>query len=95
MEVITVVKKFKYLWDNFSYEINTDLGDLHEAAVLKLDCSKAQNLLKWRPVWNLDKALEITARWYKEYYENGLILTANDLEEYIDFAKKKTLIWAV
>jgi CDP-glucose 4,6-dehydratase len=37
----------------------------HEAAVLKLDCSKARARLGWRPLLDLDRALELTVDWYK------------------------------
>jgi len=40
-----------------------------EANYLKLDCSKAQTLLGWRPNWNLEQALEKTVTWYKSYFD--------------------------
>jgi CDP-glucose 4,6-dehydratase len=42
-----VVKNVKKYWDKIDYEINCDLQGLHEANLLKLDCSKAHILLKW------------------------------------------------
>jgi CDP-glucose 4,6-dehydratase len=38
----------------------------HEAAYLKLDCSKARGRLSWRPLIGLDQALDLTVDWYKE-----------------------------
>jgi CDP-glucose 4,6-dehydratase len=44
----------------------TDTGEHpHEAAYLKLDCSKAVQQLGWRPLIDLNRALELTAAWYK------------------------------
>lgn len=37
---------------------------VHEAGVLTLDCSKANHILGWRPVWNLDRSLDETLEWY-------------------------------
>ncbi|MGE5548185.1 MAG: CDP-glucose 4,6-dehydratase [Solirubrobacterales bacterium] len=37
----------------------------HEAAFLKLDCSKARARLGWRPVWGLDEGLARVAEWYR------------------------------
>lgn len=37
----------------------------HEAHFLKLDCTKAQALLPWRPRWRLDRALQETVAWYR------------------------------
>ncbi|WP_040212826.1 CDP-glucose 4,6-dehydratase [Clostridium polynesiense] len=39
----------------------------HETKVLRLDISKARNKLNWRPKWSLEKALENTVKWYKNY----------------------------
>ncbi len=37
----------------------------HEAAYLKLDCAKAAARLGWRPLIDLDDALELTVEWYR------------------------------
>jgi CDP-glucose 4,6-dehydratase len=36
-----------------------------------------------------DTTFEKTVKWYKSYYENEIILTAQDLEDYIKDAKEK------
>lgn len=92
--VKTVVEEFKRRWDKFSYEIDVNSEKLHEAGLLKLDCSKAHTLLNWRPVWNFGKAMDMTVVWYKEYYENGTVLSAKQLEEYTKTATIKNIIWA-
>ena len=38
-------------------------GGPHEANFLKLDCSKIKNRLKWKPVWNVEKAMEKIVEW--------------------------------
>jgi CDP-glucose 4,6-dehydratase len=38
-----------------------------EARILKLDSTKAQNLLPWRPRTTLDDGLRLTAQWYRGY----------------------------
>jgi CDP-glucose 4,6-dehydratase len=43
---------------------------LHEAKFLKLDISKAANRLKWHPLWNVNRALQESAIWYKSFREN-------------------------
>ena len=40
----------------------------HEAHYLKLDCSMAKTLLKWKPLWGLDHALDETVKWYKSWH---------------------------
>jgi len=50
-------------------------GGPHEAAILKLDCSKLKNLFDWNPHWNLDKAIEKVVEWSKCWIKNGDIKT--------------------
>lgn len=91
-EVVLNVKKH---WNKIDYEINKDLNQLHEANLLKLDCSKAHILLKWKDVWDSETTFEKTVKWYKAYYEkNKKVLTQNDLESYINDAKAKNIEWA-
>jgi len=82
-------------WDKIDYEINRDLHQLHEANLLKLDCSKAHIRLKWKDVWDSETAFEKTVLWYKNFYENQSIDTMNDLKQYIADAKKKNLEWSI
>jgi len=90
-----VVKNVKKHWDKIDYEINRDPNQLHEANLLKLDCSKAHILLKWKDVWDSETTFLKTVKWYKAYYEeNKNILTKSDLESYIVDAKAKNIEWA-
>lgn len=42
-------------------------GGPHEANFLKLDCSKLKNTFGWKPVWNVDKAIEMIVDWTIAY----------------------------
>jgi CDP-glucose 4,6-dehydratase len=91
-----VVKNIKKYWDKIDYEISEDPEQLHEANLLKLDCSKAHIKLKWKDVWDSNTTFEKTVKWYKAYYEeNEKILTQNDLESYIVDAKAKKIEWTI
>ena len=91
-----VVKNVNKHWDKIDYEVNRDPNQLHEANLLKLDCSKAHILLKWKDVWDSSITFEKTVKWYKSYYEEDKnILTKNDLESYITSAKVKKIEWAM
>lgn len=39
----------------------------HEASQLKLDCSKSKGMLDWSPIWELERAVEETTKWYKNW----------------------------
>lgn len=48
----------------------------HETRYLMLDCSKAKTLLKWRPIWGVERALDETIQWYKAWHKQ------NDMYEF-------------
>jgi CDP-glucose 4,6-dehydratase len=35
-----------------------------------LSAEKARRILSWKPLYNLDEALALTIKWYKEFFEN-------------------------
>lgn len=51
---------------NAKWEINHNL-QLHEASLLKLDSSKAKNLLGWQPRWSLDESLNKIVEWQNQF----------------------------
>lgn len=72
----------------------------HEAALLKLDCSKAKALLKWRPVYDIYRAVEETIRWYKDFYDAGgkgnmCEMTIDQIKGYIEHAREKGIEWSI
>lgn len=54
----------KYWGENVQWE-NQFVGGPHEANFLKLDCSKIKSVLKWKPNWNIEKAIEKTVEFAK------------------------------
>ena len=90
-----VVKKIKGYWHKLEYEIQQDENQLHEATLLKLDCSKAHQLLNWHNVWDSETTFKRTVEWYKNFYENININTEEDLKKYVNDAKEKEVSWAV
>ncbi|RKE26294.1 CDP-glucose 4,6-dehydratase [Paraburkholderia sp. BL23I1N1] len=43
----------------------------HEATYLKLDCSKAKNLLGWSPRWTLSEAIDHIVEWHQAFLRNA------------------------
>ena len=93
ISVEEVVKHVKQYWNKIDYEVNQDINEPHEANLLKLDCSKAHTVLKWKNVWESNTTFKKTVNWYKSYYEENNILTFDDLESYISDAKRKNIKW--
>ena len=63
-------KTVSWILERYSYYAGKPLNiivqgeeHLHEAHYLKLDSSKARLILGWKPVWNVEKAVEMTALW--------------------------------
>lgn len=57
---------------------------LHEAACLKLDCSKAKSLLGWSPKLDLTTTLEWIVEWYRAYlqYKNMRLVTEAEISRF-------------
>lgn len=88
------IRSKKY-WGKLNYSHDGNNNGLHEAGLLMLDCSKANCLLKWRPVWNLEKTLETTFLWYKKYYEDKELMTVSDITCYVSDATKQNQVWTI
>ena len=56
----------------------------HEASLLKLDCSKANQLLKWQPHWNLEQAIEKICEWQSAFGKqvNMKVLSQDQIKAY-------------
>jgi len=62
-----IVNTMQKLWgEGASYSI-TDAPQPHEATFLKLDCSRARDLLQWQPAWGLEHTLGTIVNWYRAY----------------------------
>ncbi len=66
-----LVDLFCRYWGGNAKWISKYDGGPHEAAFLKLDCSKLKKIFGWKPRWNLEKAIEKTVEWYKCWLNNG------------------------
>src|SRR5207237_184929 len=68
-ESVTVgelVEQLRGFWPEVEVEYRAEESGPHEAAVLRLDCTKAQTELGWRPALALSQALNRAATWYRE-----------------------------
>lgn len=82
IKVIDVVEKMQHYWPKLKYKIQITPDQLHEANLLKLDSSKANTLLPWRSIWDLEKTIAATINWYKNFYEKNVVSTFADIEDY-------------
>jgi len=65
----------------------------HEAGLLKLNCNKALNILKWMATLNFEETAKWTADWYRMYYEKdsnlSVEITNKQIREYMLLAEKR------
>ena len=63
-----IVERVTKTWgEGARWQLDAAASHPHEAHYLKLDCSKANALLGWRPRWQIAAALDATVAWYKAY----------------------------
>ncbi len=75
-EMCSMAKKS---WSDVNAEFISEENQKHEAGLLKLDITKAREVLGWKPVLNSHTATEVTINWYKNYYQNNKLMTREDL----------------
>lgn len=69
----------------------------YEAGLLGLNCDKASCILEWRQVLTFDETVELTAAWYRQFYEDRSALpkfTRDQISNFCYKAKRRTLSWA-
>ena len=84
-------------WDDVKWKSVESDSNVKEAGLLKLNCDKALFYLDWLPNLSFENTVRIVAEWYKAYYENSqsnmFLVTKNQINEYVAFAKNQGLIW--
>lgn len=69
MKVIDLVEKsVEILW-KWTYRVEQNEKNPHEANLLLLDNTKAKTLLWWKPKYNVNEALEKTISWYRDFFD--------------------------
>lgn len=94
ISVLSLVQKMGEYWPEMRHEVKADPNQPHEATYLKLDCAKARQRLGWKPVWGIDKTVENTAQWYREFYRNRAVSSRAQLDQYIREGISKGSSWA-
>ena len=90
ISVKELVSKIISYWGKGEYKVEPLLRNLHEAEMLKLDCSKAHSLLGWYSVYNIERALEKTVEWYKRYYDgvDNVSMIEYSISQIIEYRKR-------
>jgi CDP-glucose 4,6-dehydratase len=76
-----IVDTIAKLWKcGAQWETDSASTHPHEANLLQLDCSRARNLLLWKPKLSLPLALEWIVAWYQNYYAGKDMRKLSDAE---------------
>lgn len=80
-----LVQIFSDNWEGLSIQTVRKDGP-HEANYLKLDSSKARNILMWKPKWNVKEAVKYTVDWYKDFNNHNNLVEKTNMQiiEYMD-----------
>ncbi|RDU61719.1 CDP-glucose 4,6-dehydratase [Helicobacter sp. MIT 14-3879] len=89
LSVKCILEETKKLWNKINYKIQIPNADksLYEANLLMLDSTKANNILKWKPIYDSFYSIKTTIQWYKAFYESNEILSHSQLKNYINESK--------
>ena len=85
--------ELKKYWDAIKIKVDPPENQPHEAKLLRLDCSKARKQLAWHGVLSAQQTFEMTAAWYRDFYNEEKITTFRQIEQYIEFAQQRGLSW--
>ena len=94
LSVREILELFGRTWKLPEMKTEPEPPLLHEAAVLRLDSTKAREKLAWHPVWNTEQAVARTAQWYRRCMENAEASIDGDLAAYCEDASKAGVIYA-
>ena len=85
-------------WKSGKWKDSSDKKNLHEAKNLRLDSTKSNNILSWKPTYTFKDAIKSTIDWYKKFYQNEKDIpkfTEKQIQKYSESAKKLNIEWAM
>lgn len=102
LTVREMVDKVVSCWGEGEWQDQSDaaaLEKMHEATFLKLDCTKAHDLMQWRPVYSIDQCIQSTTDWYRNYYTDGAFnaqeFCLRQIQHYTKKAQEMKIAWAL
>jgi CDP-glucose 4,6-dehydratase len=94
--VINVVNEISQYWDKVKWEVD-EKSEIYESQLLRLNCDKAFNYIKWTPVMNFKETIKFTSEWYQKFYndpKNMREFSINQIKEFTHLANLKNLSWS-
>jgi len=95
--VAEVVKAVIDHWGGGKWVVDDPtINTVHEAKFLKLDITKARDVLDWNPVWKVEDAVRETVCWYKARIAGEELkqFSQQQIQQYIEAAQNTGVVWA-
>jgi CDP-glucose 4,6-dehydratase len=93
--VLELVKKAAKIWgDNASWRLDR-AHSLHEATLLRLDCTSARMRLGWVPLMGMEETLGWTMAWYKAQLAGNFDMRVVTEQQIRDYELKQAPAFAV
>jgi CDP-glucose 4,6-dehydratase len=83
VQVSELVKTAITCWGNGEWRDTSDPAQPHEAGLLKLDITRAQRELGWKPKLNAFEAIAWTIDWYKQPQAEQAAFTLQQIKNYL------------
>jgi CDP-glucose 4,6-dehydratase len=94
-----LVKEASLNWNKAKWKFRKNKNSPHEAKLLKLNCDKAHQILKWSSILNFENTIKLTVQWYKNFYDknkkiNMKKITESQIDDYCRIAKTNKIEWS-
>ncbi len=75
-------------WGHGKCEVAVQANAPHESGLLHLNCDKANQLLSWYPLWDFDRTILETMKWYKQVLagQSAMAITKGQINGYMESA---------
>ena len=84
MNVLEVLQIAQSVWPKVQWEVDETPTHPFMQYLLKIDSTESRKLLGWESVWNMKEAVTRATLWYRDFYEDGIITSGFDIDDYED-----------
>jgi CDP-glucose 4,6-dehydratase len=85
LTVEEILKSSISIWGSGEYNIEELVNQPHEAGNLKLDISKVNFEMGWRPKLDSEAAIRLTLDWYKSYFDSPQKISDKTKEQILNY----------
>jgi CDP-glucose 4,6-dehydratase len=94
LQVDQVLVLIKEKWPEIEWSLDMAEKKQYESQLLYLDSSKSRKLLFWTPVLSIYESINMTLDWYSALIKKSHIESLDQLDQYMNLAKQRKVIWS-